>query len=50
MIFNFLGVVSLYAFKEKNVYELMKYKETYRSWLIGESVQKGNIPEYLSCI
>lgn len=34
------GVVSLYAFKDKNVYELMKFKEPYRSWLINETVQK----------
>eukprot|EP00111_Clytia_hemisphaerica_P017871 TCONS_00052865-protein len=34
------GVASLFAFKNKQVFELMKYKDTYRSWFINQTVQK----------
>jgi len=40
--FSFLGVSSLFAFKDKKVFELMKYKENYRSWFIDQTVQKGS--------
>jgi len=34
------GVASLFGFKDKSVFELMKYKEIFRSWFINETVQK----------
>lgn len=34
------GVPSLFLFYQKKVYELMKFKEEYRSWFIDNSVQK----------
>jgi len=34
------GVVSLFMFKNKDVYQVMQCKEDYRSWFVDESVQK----------
>ena len=41
--FFFLGVESLFLFKNNKVYEVIKFKETYSSWFIDESVQKGTV-------
>lgn len=38
----YVGVPSLYVFKKKAVFELMKFEDDgYRSWFIDETVQKG---------
>lgn len=43
LCFNISGVPSLFLFYQKKVYELMKFKEEYRSWFIDNSVQKGKL-------
>ena len=37
----FSGQPALYAFQDKDVYEIMKFREQFRSWFVNDSIQEG---------
>ena len=48
LFFNWISekkALYLFANEDKDVYEIKKFTEEYRSWFIGNSVQSGELPD-----
>lgn len=40
----------MFAHEDEKILELVKFEELRRSWLIGETVQKGKSLKILNCL